>query len=75
MNFKKYMYKLCYYSGVMVYWAFWGYFFFLIVYRSFIDGNIPMPFDSLYFLLLGLYLGYKLARYAYEYLKKNNGKF
>ena len=74
MNTKKIINKLYYYSNIIVDWTFWGYFLFLIIYHLFIDKNIPIFLSYMFFLLLGLYLGYKLARCAYDYLKNNNGK-
>jgi hypothetical protein len=43
----------------------------MVVYRFFISKNIPLILSYLFFLLLGMYWGYKLARKAYDYLKEH----
>lgn len=68
---KKIIYKFYYYSNVIIYWLFWGYFLLLIIYRFFINDHIHPLLSYLFFLLLGMYLGYILCRKAYDYLKAN----
>ena len=68
---KKIIYKLCYYSNVIIYWLFWGYFLLLIIYRFLVSECIHPLMSYLFFLLLGMYLGYKLCRKAYDYLKNH----
>ncbi len=68
---KKIIFKFCYYSNVIIYWLFWGYFFLLIIYRFFVSEYIHPLMAYFFFLLLGIYLGYKLCRKAYDYLKEN----
>ena len=41
----------------------------MVIYRFFISKDIPLLLSYLFFLLLGIYWGYKLARKAYDYLK------
>ena len=48
---------------------FWKYFIFMVIYRFIISKDIPILLSYLFFLLLGMYWGYKLARKAYDYLK------
>jgi hypothetical protein len=60
-----------YYSNIIVDRLFWGYFLLMVVYRFFISKEIPFLLSYLFFLLFGMYLGYKLARKAYDYLKAN----
>lgn len=67
----KILYKLYYYSEIIVNRLFWVYFSIMAIYRFFINENIPIPLSYLFFLLLGMYLGYKLCRKAYDYLKAN----
>ncbi len=71
---KKNLYRFYYYSNIIVNRIFWGYFLVMAIYRFFISKDIPLLLSYLFFLLLGMYLGYKLARCAYDYLKNNNGK-
>jgi hypothetical protein len=68
---KKLIFNFFYYSNVIIYWLFWGYFFMMCIYRFFISPNIPILLSYLFFLLLGMYLGYKLCRKAYDYLKNH----
>lgn len=49
--------------------SFWGYFLLMVIYRFFISKDIPLLLSYLFFLLLGIYWGYKLVRKAYDYLK------
>ena len=55
-----------YYSNIIVDRLFWGYFLLMVVYRFFISKEIPFLLSYLFFLLFGMYLGYKLARKAYD---------
>lgn len=71
MKNRKLWYKFYYYSNIIVDNIFWGYFFLLAIYRFVINENIPILLSYLFFLLLGMYLGYKLCRKAYDYLKAN----
>ena len=41
----------------------------MVIYRFFISKDIPLLLSYLFFLLLGIYWGYKLVRKAYDYLK------
>jgi hypothetical protein len=70
MKSKK-IYKFYYYSNIIVNRIFWGYFLLMGIYRFFISKDIPLLLSYLFFLLLGIYWGYKLARKAYDYLKEN----
>lgn len=69
MKSKKMIYKFYYYSNIIVDRFFWGYFFLMGIYRFVISKDIPFLLSYLFFLLLGMYWGYKLARKAYDYLK------
>lgn len=69
MKNRNLVYKLYYYSNIIVNRLFWGYFFLLFIYRFCISEDIPLLLSYLFFLLLGIYWGYKLARKAYDYLK------
>lgn len=71
MKNKNLVYKLYYYSNIIVNRLFWGYFLLMVVYRFVISKDIPLLLSYLFFLLLGMYWGYKLARKAYDYLKVN----
>ncbi len=71
---KKIIYQFYYLSDIIVTYTFWGYFLFLIIYRFFISHEIPPILSYLFFLLLGMFWGYKLARRAYDYLKANQEK-
>lgn len=66
---KNWEYKFYYYSNIIVNRLFWGYFLLMVIYRFFISKDIPLLLSYLFFLLLGIYWGYKLARKAYDYLK------
>ena len=66
---RKIIYKFYYYSNVIIYWLFWGYFIVMVIYRFVLNENIPILLSYLFFLLLGIYCGYKLCRNAYDYLK------
>lgn len=67
----KNLYKFYYYSNIIVNRSFWGYFLLMVIYRFFISENIPLLLCYLFFFLLGMYWGYKLARKAFDYLKVN----
>lgn len=69
MERKKMIYKFYYYSNIIVDRFFWGYFLLMVIYRFIISKDIPFLLSYLFFLLLGMYWGYKLARKAYDYLK------
>ena len=69
MKNKNWVYKFYYYSNIIVNRLFWGYFLLMVIYRFFISKDIPLLLSYLFFLLLGIYWGYKLARKAYDYLK------
>ena len=69
MKNKNWEYKFYYYSNIIVNRLFWGYFLLLVIYRLFFSKDIPLLLSYLFFLLLGIYWGYKLARKAYDYLK------
>ena len=71
MKNKNWEYKFYYYSNIIVNRLFWGYFLLMVIYRFFISKDIPLLLSYLFFLLLGIYWGYKLARKAYDYLKKH----
>ncbi|MPM36862.1 hypothetical protein SDC9_83466 [bioreactor metagenome] len=71
MKNKDLVYKLYYNSNIIVNRLFWGYFLLIVIYRFFISEDIPLLLSYLFFMLLGIYLGYKLARKAYDYLKAN----
>jgi hypothetical protein len=45
-----------------------------MIYRFFISKEIPPILSYLFFLLLGMFWGYKLCRKAYDYLKANQEK-
>ena len=47
MNTKKIIYKLYYYSNIIVDWTFWGYFLFLIIYHLFIDNILILQVFSI----------------------------
>lgn len=69
MKNKNWVYKFYYYSNIIVNRLFWGYFLLMVIYCFFISKDIPLLLSYLFFLLLGIYWGYKLARKAYDYLK------
>ena len=69
MEIKKLIYKFYYHSNIIVDRIFWNYFLFMVFYRFVISKDIPVFLSYLFFLLLGLFWGYKLARAAYDYLK------
>lgn len=69
MKNKGVIYKLFDYSNIIVDRVFWGYYLLMFIYRFFIGKEIPILLSYLFFLLFGLFLGYKLAREAYDYLK------
>ncbi len=69
MKNKNWVYKFYYYSNIIVNRLFLGYFLLMVIYRFFISKDIPLLLSYLFFLLLGIYWGYKLARKAYDYLK------
>lgn len=69
MKNKGIIYKLFDYSNIIVDRVFWGYYLLMFIYRFFIGKEIPILLSYLFFLLFGLFLGYKLARKAYDYLK------
>ena len=71
MKNKDLVYKLYYNSNIIVNRLFWGYFLLIVIYRFFISEDIPLLLSYLFFMLLGIYLGYKLARKEYDYLKAN----
>ena len=72
IEIKKIAYQLYYYSNIIVNRIFWGYFLLMIIYNFFISKNIPIILSFLFFLLLGMFLGYNLARKAYDYLKAHD---
>ena len=61
MKNKNWEYKFYYYSNIIVNRLFWGYFLLMVIYRFFISKDIPLLLSYLFFLLLGIYWGYKLA--------------
>ena len=69
MKNKNWEYKFYYYSNIIVNRLFCGYFLLMVIYRFFISKDIPLLLSYLFFLLLGIYWVYKLARKAYDYLK------
>ena len=69
MKNKKLIYRLYYYSDIIVTNIFWTYFIIMMIYRFFISKTIPPILSYLFFLLSGIFLGYKLCRKAYDYLK------
>ena len=71
IDFKKMAYQLFYYSNIIVNYVFWGYFLLMIIYHFILNKNIPIVLSFLFFLLLGVYWGYNLARKAYDYLREN----
>lgn len=68
---KKFIYKLYYYSGVIVYYLFWGYFSIIMIIHYILEKPISPILSYLFFLLLGMFLGIKLTNNAYDYLKKH----
>ena len=74
MNLRKRIYQFYYYSNIIVNRVFRVYLVLIVAYHFFISKEIPIYLSYLFFLLLGIYLGYKLARCAYDYLKANQGK-
>lgn len=71
MKNRKLWYKFYYYSNIIIDNLFWGCFFLLFIYRFLVNEHIPSLLSYLFFLLFGMYLGYKLCRKAYDYLKAN----
>ncbi len=71
MKRKKLIYKFYDYSNIIVNQLFWGFFLLMGMYRLFTGKDIPLLLAYLFFLLLGMYWGYKLARKAYDYLKEH----
>jgi len=69
MRIKKIIYQFYYKSNIIVDCTFWGYFLLMGIYRILI-GDTPLLLSYLFFVLLGIFLGYKLARKAYDYLKQ-----
>ena len=69
MKNKKLIYQIYYYSEIIVTNVFWIYFIAMMIYRFFIRKTIPLILSYLFFLLIGLFLGYRLCRKAYDYLK------
>lgn len=69
MKNKNILYKLYDYSNIIINRIFWGYYVLMFIYRFFINKDIPILLSYLFFLLLGISLGYNLARKAYDYLK------
>ena len=55
------------YSNVVITYIFWGY---LILYSLFLH-KLNVAFAYAFCLLMGIYLGYKIAVWSYDYLKKN----
>jgi len=54
-------------SYMIIFYAFWLYFLIFIFTYSF----LPVVFDYLFFILGGLYMGYKLSIFATDYLASN----
>lgn len=54
-------------SYIIVVYVFWAYFLGFAIFFSF----LPIVFDYIFFLLGGIYLGYKIALFSDDYLKKN----
>ena len=71
MRIKKIIYQFYYNSNILVDLIFWGYFLVMIIYHVFISEDISLLLSYIFFVLLGMFLGYKLARKAYDYLKAN----
>ncbi|MBD9091599.1 MAG: hypothetical protein EGQ20_03595 [Bacteroides oleiciplenus] len=71
---KKLIYQLYYYSGIIVYYLFWGYFSIMMIIHYVFGKSIPPVLSYLFFLLLGMFLGIKLTNNAYDYLKKHQDK-
>lgn len=68
---KKLTYFLYYYSEVIVYYSFWIYFAILMALYFILGIAIPIILSYLFFLLLGMYLGVKFLRKAYDYLESH----
>lgn len=66
---KKFIYFLYYYSEVIVYYSFWIYFGILMVFYFILGITIPVVLSYLFFFLLGMYLGVKLLRKAFDFLR------
>lgn len=64
---EKIKYWLADYSHVTIVYLFWGYFLIYSVFHSF----LPEIFTYLFFLISGVYIGYKFAVFSYDYLRKN----
>lgn len=71
---KKLIYQLYYYSGIIIYYLFWGCFSVVMIIHYFFNKPISPVLSYLFFLLLGLFLGVKLTNSAYDYLKRNQNK-
>ena len=54
-------------SYIIVVYVFWSYFLGFAIFFSF----LPIVFNYIFFLLGGIYLGYKIALLSDDYLKKN----
>lgn len=64
---KKLKYYFCYYSNYIITYSFYVYFFIYILGGLY---NKSVVYNYALLLMFGMYLGYRLAVYAYDSLKK-----